>query len=113
MAENQESNINIIESLALVTDAMQTIFPNGKMICVYELDNEDYKKVQENFRKIDQNHNRFSVDISGLEHVFINEDKISLVEKEEIKEEKNNEKPPKGIVGKMSSWFERGGGSVK
>ena len=52
MAENQESAPNIIESLALVTDAMQTIFPEGKMICVYELNDEDYKKIQSNFRKI-------------------------------------------------------------
>ena len=74
MAENQESTPNIIESLALVTDAMQTIFPDGKMICVYELNEEDYKKIQSNFRKIDHVHKRFSVNISGLEHVFIHED---------------------------------------
>ena len=53
MAENQESAPNIIENLALVTDAIQTIFPDGKIICVYELNDEDYKKVQVNFRKID------------------------------------------------------------
>ena len=73
MAENQESTPNIIENLALVTDAMQTMFPSGKMICVYELNEEDFKKVQNNFRKIDHGHKRFSVDISGLEHVFIQE----------------------------------------
>ena len=74
MAENQESAPNIIENLALVTDAIQTIFPEGKIICVYELNDEDYKKVQVNFRKIDNVNKRFSVDISGLEHVFIHED---------------------------------------
>lgn len=74
MAENQESTPNIIESLALVTDAMQTIFPEGKMICVYELNDTDFKKVQKNFRKIDHIHKRFSINISELEHVFIHED---------------------------------------
>ena len=52
MGENQESNTSVIEGLALVTDAVQTMFPDGKVICVYELIEEDFKKVQSNFRKI-------------------------------------------------------------
>lgn len=103
MAENQESTTSVIENLALITDAMQTVFPNGRMICVYELDEDDYKDVQKLFRKIDHHHNRFSVDISGLEHVFINGNF-----KEEPKEE-----PKKEEIGKKSSWFKRGGSPVK
>jgi hypothetical protein len=71
MAENQESATDIIQELALVTDALQTMFPDGKIICVYELNDNDFSKVQTNFRKIDHQHKKFSVDISGLEHVFI------------------------------------------
>lgn len=95
MAENQESTTNIIENLALITDAMQTVFPDGKMICVYELKEDDYKNVQQLFRKIDHHHNKFSVDISGLEHVFINSSAPDEVV-EEVKEEP-----------KKSSWFKR------
>lgn len=73
MEENKESVIGVIEKLALVTDGLQNIFPDGKVICVYELNEEDFKKVQENFRKIDHLHKRFSIDISGIEHVFIHE----------------------------------------
>jgi hypothetical protein len=51
MGENKESNTSIIEGLALVTDAIQTMFPDGKVICVYELIDEDFKQVQTNFRK--------------------------------------------------------------
>lgn len=103
MAENQESTTNIIENLALITDGMQTLFPKGKMICVYELEEEDFKNVQQLFRKIDHHHNKFSVDISGLEHVFIN----SSVP-DEIIENKPKEEPEKPEQPRKSSWFKRG-----
>ena len=108
MGENQESSINIIENLALVTDAMQTLFPEGKMICVYELNREDYKKVQGNFRKIDSNFNRFSVDTSGTEHVFINVDYAPPIE-----EPKNESRTKKSVRSKILSWFKSGSSSVK
>jgi hypothetical protein len=104
MGENQESNTSIIEGLALVTDAIQTMFPDGKVICVYELIDEDFKQVQINFRKIDRSHNRFSIDISGTEHVFINENFKPIV----IKEPKK-----KTIKEKLFSFFKSGTGSVE
>ena len=106
MAENQESTTSVIEGLALVTDAMQTMFPDGKMICVYELDEVDFKKVQSNFRKIDEGHNRFSVDISGTEHVFINEKSIIPTPVET---------PPKKktVRERLFSLFKGGSSSVK
>lgn len=111
MEENQESANGVIENLALVTDAMQTIFPDGKMICVYELNEDDYKEVQKLFRKIDHHHNRFSVDISGLEHVFIN-GSISEEIKEDVVEEPKKE-PKKTLSSKLSSWFKSGRGTIK
>ena len=85
MEENKESVIGVIEKLALVTDGLQNIFPEWKVICVYELNEDDFKKVQENFRKIDHLHKRFSIDISGIEHVFIHEGFERPEDKEEIK----------------------------
>ena len=108
MGENQESPINIIENLALVTDAMQTLFPQGRMICVYELNSEDYKKVQSNFRKIDNNFNRFSVDMSGTEHVFINVDYIQPIE-----EPKKEYQTKKSLRNKILSWFKSSSSSIK
>ena len=115
MEENKESVIGVIEKLALVTDGLQNIFPDGKVICVYELNEEDYKSVQKHFRQIDHFHNKFSVDISGLEHVFINESVMSEVTEEKPQEKTDEPKKEKStsLVGKMSSWFERGGGSVE
>lgn len=108
MGENQESTTNVIENLALITDAMQNMFPEGKIICVYELKDEDFKKVQENFRKIDHQHKRFSIDISGLEHVFIHENSQKDLEIEKSKEEKIEKvKPLTNLKNKISSWFIR------
>jgi hypothetical protein len=106
MGEDQKSP-DILESLAIITDAMQTLFPEGKMICVYELDEENYKKVQQNFRKIDHYHNKFSLDISGLEHVFVLENAF-----DEAKEEPKKEEPKKTLVKKLLSLFKSGSGSV-
>ena len=110
MAENQENVLNVIENLALVTDAMQTMFPQGKIICVYELNVEDFKKVQQNFREIDHQHERFSIDMSGLEHVFI-------LEKEEFTTEtttlvKFQESKITKLKKKRSSWFVGGRSSI-
>ena len=46
MAENKESIDGIIEKLALITDASQTLFPDGKMVIVFELKLKDFKRVQ-------------------------------------------------------------------
>lgn len=115
MAENQESTPNIIEQLALVTDAMQNMFKDGKVICVYELNNEDFKKVQRNFREVDQQYKKFSIDISGLEHVFIHED-YNYIDKN-TEENKIEPELKKGFISnirlKLSSWFKSGRSPVK
>lgn len=97
MEENKESVSGVIEQLALLTDGLQNIFPEGKIICVYELNDQDFKKVQENFRKIDHSHKRFSIDISGVEHAFIHEDFKRPEEKKEVEVE----------IPKKQSWIKK------
>lgn len=94
MEEDKTSIDGILEKLALITDATQKLFPYGKTLIVFELDEEDFKKVQKNFRKIDHTHKKFTVDISGVEVVFILENTIDL--KIEIEVEK-----PKKFWGKL------------
>jgi spore maturation protein CgeB len=103
MEEDKKSVDGILENMALITDGLQSLFPDGKMICVYELNNDDYKKVQNNFRKIDHQHKRFSIDISGIEHVFIHEDYQIPLPKEEIE----IPIPKKTLKEKLSSFFKR------
>lgn len=71
MAENKKSIDGIIEKLALIAEASDDLFPNGKKAIVFELKREDFKKVQTNFRQIDHSHKQFKIDISGVEFIFL------------------------------------------
>lgn len=103
MDEGKKSVDGVLENLALITDGLQTLFEDGKMICVYELNDEDFKKVQSNFRKIDNQHKKFSIDISGVQHVFIHEE-IANQKYDNIVEEPKVE-PKKTIREKLLSFF--------
>lgn len=70
MDENKNS-IGIIEKLALLADAMEQIFPEGKPLAVFQLNQDEYKSVQNHFRTIDHHHKQFKIDMSGVEMVFI------------------------------------------
>jgi hypothetical protein len=71
MAENQKSIDGIIEKLALIADATDSLFPNGRKAVAFELKKPEYKKVQNNFRDIDRLHKQFKIDISGIEFIFL------------------------------------------
>lgn len=86
MEENQKSVIEPIEKMAMITDALQDLFPEGKIICVLELKKEDFKKIQGNFRRIDHTHSKFSINISGVDFVFIDESEITSIEEPKIEE---------------------------
>ena len=70
MEENNKSIDGIVEKLALIVEATETLFPDGKMAVVFQLNNVDFKRVQDNFREIDRGHNQFKIDISGTELFF-------------------------------------------
>ena len=71
MAEDQKSIDGIIEKLALISDASSQLFPEGRIAMVFDLKEEDFKKVQNNFREVDRNHKQFKIDISGIEFIFL------------------------------------------
>ena len=75
MGEGQNS-IGDLEKLALVAEAIQDIF-NSKSIVIFDLSKEKYTKLISNFREVDRHHDRFSIDISGVEfHFVISEDEL-------------------------------------
>lgn len=92
MAENKKNIEDILEKLTLITEAAEEVFPNSKQILIYELDDDDFKNVQKNFREIDKNKMRFKIEISGKEIVFINNEIYNVEEiqtnEDEIIEEK-------------------------
>jgi hypothetical protein len=88
MAETEENVIGIMEKLALISDATLSMFPEGKSAMLFELNEEDFKKVLGHFRKIDQGHKKFKIDMSGVEMVFI-------LEGHQYEDPKPSEKPVK------------------
>jgi hypothetical protein len=87
MAENKKNIEDILEKLTLITEAAEELFPDSKQILIFELNNEDFKEIQKNFREIDNNKLRFKIDISGKEIVFINNE-IYKTKEEEVIEKK-------------------------
>ena len=71
MAENQKSIDGIIEKLALIADGLEELFPEGAIAVALELNQTEFKKVQNNFRKIDHSHKQFKIDLSGVEFMFL------------------------------------------
>ena len=77
MEENYKSIDGVIDKLALVSDALESLFPDGKSAVVFQLNTEDFKKVQNNFRDVDRNHKKFKIDISGVEFIFLEETSLT------------------------------------
>jgi hypothetical protein len=77
MEENSKSIDGIVEKLALIVDATDNLFPDGKMAVVFALNETDFKRVQENFREVDRGHKQFKIDISGTEFIFLQETSLT------------------------------------
>jgi hypothetical protein len=101
MDENQKSIDGVIEKLALISDGAQTLFPNGKSVIIFELPENDFAKVQRNFRDVDRVHKQFKIDMSGVEIVFVLDG--TLKQNETIKE-------PENKLGFWKKLFSRIGG---
>ena len=77
MEENYKSTDGVIEKLAIISEAVETLFPEGKTAVVFQLNNTDFNKGQSNFREIDRNHKKYKIDISGVEFIFLEETSLS------------------------------------
>jgi hypothetical protein len=91
MAEDKISVGGILEKLALITDGCQNLFPKGNVIMVFELEGEDFTKVQQNFRQIDHYHKKFTINISEVELVFIHKDYVNVKKLDETPKEEEPE----------------------
>lgn len=108
MAENEESIVGDLEKLALITDGIQNVFPEGVGAIVFELKPHDFYRVKNYFKQLNSDNGRFKIDISGVEVIFILEGSIEKEIEEEEKpqvEEKKSfwSKVIKKLTGKVSS----------
>lgn len=71
MDENQKNDLGYLEKLAILSDSFLDLFPEGTSLVVFELNEEDYRKMQKHFRSIDHHHEQFTVEISGVDFHFM------------------------------------------
>ena len=74
MEKNTEVIYGLIERMALVSDAIDSLFVNGKKVIVIELNKFDFEQTKRQFKNVDPKLNQFKIDISGIEFIFILDD---------------------------------------
>lgn len=71
MEENKKDSLGELEKMAILSDYLVDLFPEGETIVVFELNKEDYEKMIGKFREIDRHHDQFTVEISGVDFHFM------------------------------------------
>jgi len=101
MAEDKENSLGVIEKMALISDGIDSLFPNGKRVILLELGKDEYQSVVQNFRMGDRGSKKFSIDISGTEFIFVS-DELLLDEKDILLK---NPSEPKGRISTFFGWL--------
>jgi hypothetical protein len=80
MEKNTEVIYGLIERMALVSDAIDSLFVNGKKVIVIELNKFDFEQTKIQFKNVDPKLNQFKIDISGIEFIFILDELLNVFE---------------------------------
>jgi hypothetical protein len=80
MENNTEVIYGLIERMALVSDAIDSLFVNGKKVIVIELNKFDFEQTKIQFKNVDPKLNQFKIDISGIEFIFILDELLNVSE---------------------------------
>ena len=80
MENNSQVIYGLIERMALVSDAIDSLFANGKKVIVIELNKFDFEQTKRQFKNVDPNLNQFKIDISGIEFIFILDELLNVSE---------------------------------
>ena len=71
MEENNEGVNRMMEKFALLADAMENIYPQGRGVVVFELNEDDFNLTQKEMLIPTNVSSQFKVDISGTEFIFL------------------------------------------
>jgi hypothetical protein len=69
MAETKKG-YGILEELARLADSVQNLY-KGKTTLIFELEKDEFNRMQEFFKDVDENSKLFKIDISGCEFIYI------------------------------------------
>jgi hypothetical protein len=71
MESNQESPRSWLTQLAKITDTIDSTFINEPCKIVVELNESKFRKLQTNFREIDNNRDEIVISISNIDFTFV------------------------------------------
>lgn len=77
MAKNNKGTDGLVEKLAIMSDAIENLFPQGKGILVFELKKYDFHDVQKKFGINSEDPSKFKIEISGTEIIFLLDELLS------------------------------------
>jgi hypothetical protein len=79
MATNKEGVNDLIYKLANVADELVKIYPKGKSVVVFSLADDEFKTTNLQLNDF-SNSERFKIEISGTEFIFLMDEKLKDVE---------------------------------
>jgi hypothetical protein len=68
--DEDKKNSGTLNSLAEVADTLQSLY-RGQITVILELDRFDYDKAIRGFDQVDLRNDKFKIDISGTEFIYI------------------------------------------
>lgn len=71
MDENQENSRDWLTQLAELTESIEKTFISGYSKIIVELPEDKFKKLQKNFREIDNYNKEIVISISNLDFTFV------------------------------------------
>ena len=77
MEENTKSSNGLMEKMALIADALQNTYPEGKSVVVFALNKTDFIESKKSLLVPDQDNKQFKIDISGTEFIFLPDELLS------------------------------------
>jgi hypothetical protein len=69
MAENKK-DFGPLSDLAEIADKLEQLY-RGRKTIIFELDKEEYQTTLNMFREVDRQNDKFKIDISGIEFIYI------------------------------------------
>lgn len=70
MAEVKESFDGYLGKLALLSDALDELY-QGKKTVVFELNREEFVKMRNEVKNVQEDKDKFKIDISGIEFIYL------------------------------------------
>jgi hypothetical protein len=77
MEENIKGSNGLMEKMALIADALQNTYPEGKSVVVFALNKTDFIESKKSLLVPDQDNKQFKIDISGTEFIFLPDELLS------------------------------------